>query len=141
MPATDFIVDPDTKHYRFNTRPAAVLSHERTYTDMKARFDDMVHGNFRFRIGSGCVSPHTGLRAAYNRNGEAEPEQQEDTPIWIAFETISPLFDTRITVAERMLCHFKLGVSIMHELCVSQSLCASVTSTWVYFRIRQWVIV
>jgi hypothetical protein len=95
---------------------------------MNSRFNDMVDGDFRFRIGSGCVSPHTGLRAAYNRSAETEHEYQEDSTIWVAFETISPLLDKRISVAERMLCHFKLGVTIIHEFSVSRFQCAPVTN-------------
>lgn len=78
-------------------------------------------GKYKFRIGSGDLDPSTGVYNAYNRNAETEHEHK-GTFSYIALEMLAPLFDNRISVAERMLIHFKLGVTLVHELCVSEFL-------------------
>lgn len=72
-----------------------------------------------FVIVSGDVDPHTGVKSAYNRTAETDFQQLGPSITWIACETLAPLLDPRISSAERMLCHFKLGVTLVHEFCVS----------------------
>lgn len=41
------------------------------------------------------------------------------TITWFSFELLAPLLDGRISVAERMLCHFRVAVTLLHEFSVS----------------------
>ena len=54
-----------------------------------------------------------------DEKGQRKYKNEEDAIVWVAFETITPLLDCRISAAERMLCHFRLGVTLFHEFVVS----------------------
>jgi hypothetical protein len=41
--------------------------------------------------------------------------------IHIAYELIEPLFHPDLTAVEKKLDHFRLAVTILHELCVGQT--------------------
>ena len=73
-----------------------------------------------FCIGSGDLDPHIGVKSAYNRTAETDFQQLGPAITWVACGTLAPLLDPRISVAEKLLCHFKLGATIVHEFCVSK---------------------
>jgi hypothetical protein len=74
---------------------------------------------FRFRVYSGSVNSHTGLKGD-DTNAETEHAYFEVATIWIAFEIIAPLFNPTVSPAERILCHFKFAITIVHEFTVSR---------------------
>jgi hypothetical protein len=76
-------------------------------------------GNFRFRFYSGSVNPHTGVKGN-DTNAETEHTYFEYATTWIAFEIIAPLFNPAVSPAERILCHFKFAITILHEFTVSR---------------------
>lgn len=87
---------------------------------MKKRVSEMMD-QFRFRLFSGSIDPNTG-RKSDAKNGVTEHSHFEEATIWIAFETIAPLFNPAVSPAERILCHFKFAVTVVHEFTVSRLL-------------------
>jgi hypothetical protein len=85
---------------------------------MKNRVSAMLD-RYRFRVYSGSVNPHTGLKGD-DTNAETEHAYFEVATIWIAFEMIAPLFNPTVSPAERILCHFKFAITIVHEFTVSR---------------------
>ena len=63
------------------------------------------------------ISPDTGLVRCRTVNAETE-SQQGPTITWFSIELLSPLVDKRVSVAERMLCHFRVAVTLLHEFTV-----------------------
>ncbi|PMD29370.1 hypothetical protein L207DRAFT_616178 [Hyaloscypha variabilis F] len=130
--AKDLPKDPRFDYYRFSKRPPQTYGTAKAKKVVEADIE-MAASKIQFQLYSGEVDPDTGIKRKYNVVGEVsfgkykdeedeldekggrKYKDEEDAIVWVAFETITPLLDSRISAAERMLCHFRLGVTLFHE--------------------------
>ncbi|KUJ16909.1 uncharacterized protein LY89DRAFT_782153 [Mollisia scopiformis] len=71
--------------------------------------------SIEFHLTSERVDPHTSLRRQWTMIGETESQTDGPTIVWIGIETLEPLLNPQITRAERMLCHFRVACTVIHE--------------------------
>ena len=71
-----------------------------------------------YNVVAECEFPRYKEEAGEDENGKTMFGNEEDAIIWMAYETLEPLLNDRITPAERLLCHFRLGVTLFHEFVV-----------------------
>lgn len=104
--------DRDRTFYQFGpAKRGKKLQHQQEFASMTK--------NIEFYLMSEYISPHTGLERKWTVAAETEPFQEGPSIIWFSIELVAPLLDQRISYAERMLCHFRIAVSLVHEFTVS----------------------
>lgn len=73
--------------------------------------------NISFHLRAGALNIDTGLSQWWS-NAITDAPIGEHVNIWLSYELIAPLFDSRITDSERMLCYFAMAATILHEIAV-----------------------
>lgn len=106
---------------KFKLRPPQISAQEnerRRVQGMLERFrDDVV-----FDLHSGHTDARSGLPDEFefaNTNGTLDIVTQKGIGISMAFEILEPLFNEKITEAERMIVVYRFATTLLHELCVS----------------------
>ncbi|KAE8445237.1 hypothetical protein EG329_013609 [Mollisiaceae sp. DMI_Dod_QoI] len=113
IPKTDFSVSHRQKtFYQFEPRVASARRSDKF--DHQEKFAALAK-NIEFHLMSEYVSPESGLEREWTVNAETESQREGPTITWFSFELLAPLLDGRISVAERMLCHFRVAVTLLHE--------------------------
>lgn len=86
--------------------------------EMLERFrDDVI-----LDLSSGHTDAKSGLPDEFefaNTNGALDIVNKRGIGISMAFEILEPLFNAKITEAERMIVAYRFAATVLHELCVS----------------------
>ncbi|KAE9369105.1 hypothetical protein N431DRAFT_346193 [Stipitochalara longipes BDJ] len=132
IPARDLLKGEKRIFHRFIRRQPHVFGSEKAKNEVAAAVD-VACSKMQFHLHSGEIEPHSGLNrelyqvvaethfprfkeeAGKDENDIMICENEEGAIVWISFETIEPLLNDRITAAERLLCHFRFGVTLFHE--------------------------
>jgi hypothetical protein len=110
-------------HHRYSARLPEVAGQENKIRKVRRAFLDTCK-NIQFQLQSGHINRFSGSRRPREHFLYAESENFATTPktiIWFSFESIKPLMNSKITAAERNLCHFRIATMLLHEFTVRQT--------------------
>ncbi|TEY83158.1 hypothetical protein BOTCAL_0025g00170 [Botryotinia calthae] len=104
---------------RFKLRRSEICAQDNEHTrvqEMLERFrDDVI-----LDLSSGHTDTRSGLPDEFefaNTNGSLDAVTKRGIGISMAFEILEPLFNNKITEAERMIVVYRFAVVLLHELC------------------------
>ena len=103
--------------YRIQPRPPEVANEPRNINVVQKCFN-LVAEEINFHLYSSDFDPTSGIRSSFNAVAETSFQYREPTTIWFSFATLEPLLSSKITAAERMLCHFRIASTSIHEFSV-----------------------
>jgi len=103
--------------HRFRRRPPEIANTDEARKGLDAvlaRFSD----RFEFRLHHTKINPLTGLQQerSLTDGQEVGDEFPRKSLIFLSYNILEPLLDSRTTAAERMICHFLVALYLFHEL-------------------------
>lgn len=104
---------------RLNPRPPE-FAHDPAELERAQMLFERISANIEFHLGSERREPHTALERPWRVLAETVSQYDGPTIIWFSTEILEPLLSPNITTAERMLCHFRVASTVIHEFTVSR---------------------
>ncbi|KAI9647260.1 hypothetical protein NHQ30_003643 [Ciborinia camelliae] len=104
---------------RFKLRPPHVSAHDNERRRVQAMLDRF-RDDVTLDLSSGHTDARSGLPDEFefaNTNGALDIVTKKGIGISMAFEILEPLFNEKITEAERMIVLYRFAGTLLHELC------------------------
>lgn len=118
IPVQDLPIGAQEDQYRLIPRCAEIVNNPSEIRRAKTTLNGIAF-KVEFHLVSEHTDPYTGLERDYLVQGETASQLFGDTIVWFGYELLAPLLDKRITISERMLCHFRIASTLLHEFTVS----------------------